>query len=487
MFNSLYARLSITLLALVILLGTTVLWIAHETSEQYSQEVTQRLNGDIAMYVTGEQQLIEDGHVNQAAVDKLAQRAMTINPTVEIYLVDAQGRILTSSLSDVVHNRISLVPVKQFLSGEVAYPIYGDDPRHPTNQKVFSVSPILEHEKVVGYLYAVLGGKKFESLQSAVDASYILQMGAITIIGSLLVAVLAAITIFFFLTRRLSALSAHMNNFDISDPVKGPELPTPAKAKDEIDYLSASFIEMATKIKQQFVALQSLDATRRELIANVSHDLRTPLASMQGYIETLMIKDSELSPARKQQYLATAHKHSLRLNALIAELFELAKLDSGTMELNIETFSLMELVHDSVQEFELLSAQKNIKLSVEAANENCYVCADIALIQRVLQNLLGNALEHTPADQSITIRIKDSAENVLIEVSDTGRGIAKHEIPHIFERYYFSHQGHHTEKLGSGLGLAIVKRILELHKSSIAVRSELNRGTIFSFELPLPA
>jgi len=210
MFNSLYARLSITLLALVILLGTTVLWIAHETSEQYSQEVTQRLNGDIAMYVTGEQQLIEGGQVNQAAVDKLAQRAMTINPTVEIYLVDAQGRILTSSLADVVHDRISLLPVKQFLSGEVAYPIFGDDPRHLTNQKVFSVSPILEHEKVVGYLYAVLGGKKFESLQSAVDASYILQMGAITIIGSLLVAVLAAITIFFFLTRRLSALSAHM-------------------------------------------------------------------------------------------------------------------------------------------------------------------------------------------------------------------------------------------------------------------------------------
>ena len=285
----------------------------------------------------------------------------------------------------------------------------------------FSVSPIFDNGEIAGYLYAVLGGKKFESVKAAVEGSYILQMGAITIIGSLVIAVLAAIAIFFFLTRRLSQLRSRVENFDASDPGNETGLVAPLVIKDEIDQLSASFYDMARHIQQQFVALQSLDSTRRELIANVSHDLRTPLASMQGYIETLIIKDAELSEETRQQYLKTAYKHSQRLNSLIAELFELAKLDSGAIEVNAETFSLLELVHDCVQDFDLALSEKDIDVSIESENENCYVCADIAMIQRVLQNLLDNALQHTSEGHSVTIRITDTEARAVIEISDLGQ------------------------------------------------------------------
>jgi signal transduction histidine kinase len=470
------------------LLGVTVLWVAQLTSEMYSQEVTQKLNGSIAMYVTQQQQLISNGVVNQGAMDVLAQRTMTINPTVEVYLTDPSGKIISHVIpaNEVTQKRVSLKPIQQFLSGEATFPIFGDDPRNKGVEKVFSVSPVMENSEVVGYLYAVLGGKKYDSLKTAVEQSYILQMGAITIIGSLILAVFAALTIFFFLTRRLRALRTRVENFQ-ADYHGNSDLLAPLVIRDEIDQLSASFHEMARHIRQQFEALESLDATRRELIANVSHDLRTPLASMQGYIETLIIKGADLPEETKKQYLETAYKHSQRLNSLIAELFELARLDSGAIKLNAETFSLSELVHDCVQDFSLAISEKEIDVTIESDIENCYVNADIALIQRVLQNLLDNALRHTPPQHNVTIRIKDSDARAVIEIADTGRGIAKHEIPHIFERFYYSPQNQPRDKINSGLGLAIVKRILELHKSQIAVKSEVDQGTSFTFELPMPA
>ena len=484
--SSLYAKLSLSVLLLVALLGTALVWITYETSEMYSQEVTQRLNQSIAMYVTAEEQLILDGVVNQPAIEALAGRAMTINPTVEIYVLDSQGEILTHVMppESVKRQHVALQPVQSFLNAE-PLPIMGDDPRNPQVQKVFSVSPIMQGSVVSGYLYAVLGGEKYDSIRSSVEDSYILRTGLATILGSLLVAALAAMGVFFVLTRRLAGLRSQLEQFQYDDPQTLPSVPEHKAHGDEIDELTTAVHAMATRITQQYESLRHLDNTRRELIANVSHDLRTPLASLQGYIETLLIKDQEFSVDEKQKYLKIAHKHSQRLNGLISELFELAKLDSGNVELKSEVFSLTELAFDSIQDFELAASKQTIKLKVEAPEDNLFVKADIALIQRVLQNLIDNALRHTPSGRSITLKVRDTQDHAVIEVADTGTGIAKHEIPHIFERFYQSKQQEHSGDIGSGLGLAIVKKILDLHQSHIRVTSELDRGTSFAFELPL--
>ncbi len=487
MFRTLYAKLALTLLLLTTALTLLLLTISYNVSDTYSQEVTQKLNQSIAMYVTEQQQLIDEGVVNTAAIEELGSRMMTINPTVEVYVIDDEGKILGHVIPKeaMARDEVALEPVEQFLSGEVALPITGSDPRNVGVEKVFSASPIVDDGETVGYLYAVLGGEKYDSLQSMVEESYILRVGTFVIVGSLLVALLAGAIVFFVLTRRLVQLRNNVEAFRAADPSDEISFSAPAKLRDEVDDLGHAFHDMATNIRQQFRALQTLDATRRELIANVSHDLRTPLASMQGYLETLIIKDDELSADDRQEYLKTAHKHSRRLNDLISELFELAKLDSGAMELKAEPFSLMELVHDCVQDFQLQASEKDIEMKISADDQNCFVNADIGLIQR--ENLLDNALRHTPQGHSVTVRVSDSDQRALIEVSDTGHGIAQHEIPHIFERYYYTQPEEPTEKLGSGLGLAIVKRILELHESTIQVTSELNRGTRFTFDLPLQA
>ena len=177
MLSSLYAKLSLSLLLLVVVLGMVLVSITHDTTDMYSQEVTQRLNQSIAMYVTDEEQLIVSGSVNQGAVEALASRAMTINPTVEIYVLDTQGLIVSHVMppETIVKPRVTLTPLLRFLEGE-SLPIMGDDPRNHAVQKVFSVSPIMDGGEVAGYLYAVLGGEKYDSIRAAVEDSYILKM-----------------------------------------------------------------------------------------------------------------------------------------------------------------------------------------------------------------------------------------------------------------------------------------------------------------------
>jgi len=255
-------------------------------------------------------------------------------------------------------------------------------------------------------------------------------------------------------------------------------------SRDEIGVMSDTFQQMAKQIQAQMVDLKETDALRRELVANVSHDLRTPLASLKGYLEILLSKDEGLSAEDRRKYLRIASKNSERLNKLVAELFELAKLDAGELNLQKETFSLAELAHDVVQKFDLRSKNQGIKLDVDIDADVPYVEADIGLIERVLDNLIDNALKNTPESGRITLGLNSDGLCVKVHIADTGRGIPEDELPHIFQRFYKKPDSENSQS-GAGLGLAIAQRIVELHGSQLSVKSILHQGTEFNFELPV--
>jgi signal transduction histidine kinase len=313
-----------------------------------------------------------------------------------------------------------------------------------------------------------------------------LQVGIATIVGSLLFAIVAGLIIFRVLTQRLRNLVDVVRIYR-EKSFQGRVLlqsPTP-NSLDEIDELTAAIIEMSERIEQQFTAIKAVDNTRRELIANVSHDLRTPLASMQGYLETILVKEQKLSQQEQRQYLQIAYKQSCRLNQLISELFELSKLESDSVELDWQAFPLMELIQDLIQDCELEAKERGITLAAHCDDMNICVCGDIALIHRALDNLLQNALRHCSDGGEINFTIQSEDKKVWLEVADNGDGIAPQDIPYIFDRFY--RPATEVAKTGGGLGLAIVKRIIELHLSEVAVISEEHKGAAFKFWLPLPA
>lgn len=486
LFSKLYVRLALVMLLLFVVLGGALIVITHNTSEMYSLEITQKLNRDIALHAAEDMNLISHGVVNDTALKELAHHVMFINPIVEVYLLDPSGKVLSHALpyETVLLDRVNMAPLHAFLDGHTELPIFAQDPRSPEQEKVFSVSPIVENDLVVAYLYTVLNGQTHTSVRDSLQNSYNLSAGASTIIISLFVAGLSGLLLFALLTRRLQALVWAVRVYRRESFRGDIQLPVRAEHRDEIDELGEAIQAMSTRIEDQFSALQDIDNTRRELIANVSHDLRTPLASMQGYLETILTKGDALSEQDQQHYLQVAYKQSRRLNDLISELFELAKLESGSVEPELENFRLMELVQDLVQDYELQARERGIHLLSQCQELDLTVTADIALIHRVLENLLQNALRHTGPGGEITLSVRREDHRVWIEVIDNGEGIASQDIPHIFDRFYRPETASTQQ---TGLGLAIVKRILDLHRTQVDVSSTPEDGTAFRFWLPQPA
>lgn len=484
--NTLFAKLSAALLVIVILMGSVFFFAGRINTQLYYEELTQRLNAPIAMYVTGQRDLIKDGVPDLDSLTDLAGHAMVINPTAEIYLLDTEGEILGHGLppETVMLERVELAPLKALIDGSATMPIRGDDPRSGSTRKVFSAFEVRNDDSLEGYLYVVLGGQTYEALSRDIGSSYVGKTSLYIAVAVVLAAAIIGLLVFGLLTRRLKKLSVEMRRVSDSGFEQVPMIEPDSVNDDEIDQLARSFVSMSRKIKEQLLQLTENDNLRRELVSNISHDLRTPLSAMQGYLETLIIKGETLSEEERERYLKIARRHTIRLGSLIGDLFELSKLDSASVTPQLESFSVPELVQDIAQEFQLQAEKKNITLSLNLDNNPAFTIGDIGLIQRVLENLVRNAIRFTPVGGEVTLSISERPQSVAVAVSDTGAGIPDSEISHIFDRFYRSDQGNGSRSDSSGLGLAIVKKILDLHDSRITVVSKVDAGTRFEFELP---
>ncbi len=485
MFNTLFAKLTLSLFFIFILLSIMTISVTFIATDLYQQEVMQKLNDQVADHIVKETEILQDGRINNFELRKLFHSLMVLNPSLEIYLLDHEGYILAFSAPPwkVVRLSVDVEPIKRYFSNETFIPIRGEDPRDRFKTKVFSVAPVPFKNQPDGYMYVILGGEEYDSIVERIKSSYILTSSLVVTAIGLLIAFIVGVLLFAALTRRLKKLAYTVGKFE-QNPQIIPVFPGYRSKGDEIDRLTDACQTMAHKIYHQLDDLQTTDHLRRELVANVSHDLRTPLATLQGYIETLLIKDANLSKEKRREYLHIAIKHCTRLNKLVTELFELARLDASETKLKPEIFNLVELTEDIIQKFSLSLREKNIRLKAKYVSTELFVYADISLIERVLENLLENALRFVTKHGLITIALEESEQQIQIKVTDNGIGIPKSDLPFIFDRFYQLDKNRHVESKHSGLGLAIVKRIVELHGSEIEVSSIPDQETKFSFALP---
>ena len=485
--NKLITKLSISFFVIILLMGITYIVTTFYISKTLYEETSQKLNSNIANHLIEEKfqhglPFSENGEINKAFFGDVMHDMMAVNRSIEVYLLSISGEILYSVVLDHSNpneplKTINLEPVHKYLkSGGQEY-ILGDDPRNPGKKKIFSAAHFNQNGKE-GYIYIVLAGESLASISASLESNYYTKLGLGAFILTMLFAGLAGWLAVWFLTKNLRNIIYQVNRFregDLESRIENPE-------DSDLATLAITYNEMADTISKNIEEIKSVDVLRRELVANVSHDLRTPLAIMQGYIETIQMKQDSLEDEEIQKYIQTIEKSIKQLSRLVSQLFEYSKLEAKQIKPNKEAFPVTDLIYDLHGKYAVLTKEKDIDLRVSVNGKVPLIFADVSLVERVLQNLLDNALKFTQEGGEIELIVEDSRDGVTIKVKDNGSGIHKDNQSVIFDRFK---QGNTKEKQrGSGLGLAIVKKIIDLHQGSIKVISQPDVGTTFEFVLP---
>ena len=273
-----------------------------------------------------------------------------------------------------------------------------------------------------------------------------------------------------------------------TERIAGGELGSEVRVEghDEVAGLAADFNRMARALERAAEREREMEEARRDLVAAVSHDLRTPLAAARALIEALA-DGVATDPQTERRYLSSANRELEHLSRLVDDLFELARIDAGVLELTLEEASLHDMISDTISGFQPQAEQKGVHLVGEVSGDVDPVLANPPRLQRVLHNLVSNALRHTPADGTVTLRAVPEGNMAQVEVSDTGGGIAAEDLPLIFERSFRGEQSRtrpeRDDAPGAGLGLAIARGLVEAHGGTMDVESEPGRGSCFRFTL----
>ena len=491
---SLYQRLALSICIAFTLLASVLFYWSNSLVEQSKYQAEQQLHLKLAEHLAHDNPLLQDGVYNKKALENLFHTLMLLGPAFEFYFLDPEGRILTYSAESQKIKRqfVNLVPINSLINNPEQTPVFGDDPRSLHNKKIFSASPIYQGDYLQGYLYVIIGGEIYDSIFSQVQNDTYLQQYGTFILIALMLLMIILLTIFRFFTAPIRLLAAQMqalknvkfdqNKVNLSKWGKS----THNKESDnEVHFLGNTFNDMVGQINNQFDQLTENDRTRRELLAHLSHDLRTPLATMQGYVEILSLKSSKLSNEEKDKYLTIVQRNLSQLKRLIDQIFELAHLENGQITVNLETFSIGELLHDILAKFTLKAKEKGVTLQLEPKQCRLNVYSDIAKLERIMTNLIENAIRHTEGGGQITITISESHNKVQVSVTDTGSGISKEDIAYIFDARYRASNAVEDKTHHAGLGLAITQKLSAILQAELIVNSQLGQGSCFSLSLPL--
>lgn len=484
-----YQRLAIALVAVFMLVMIACVYSTNLLQKLTQQEAEQKLHLGLAEHLVSDNPLLKEGVYDYEALGNLFHTLMILGPNFEFYYLSPKGEILTHSAKPgkVKASTIDITPIKQLINKKSGFPIVGDDPKKEGVHKIFSAAPVYNNDRLQGYLYVIIGAEQYDSILTSLKNNQSMREVAIFMGVGLLLLLVALLLLFKYFTAPLKRLSNDMQKVREAD-FHREKLPRDLavwkrNSANEVDHLGCAFTDMLRHIDKQFDQLSEIDSQRRALLADLSHDLRTPLASLQGYIETLAINEDSLSKEERNHFVDVSLKNAKNLKHLIDQIFELAYLEGEQVSLNQESFPIGELLHDVVAKFALDAKQKAISLSLTPEKFDYYIFADIGKLERVLTNLIANAIRHTPEHGEIKISLSKQHHKIRVEVSDTGVGISDKEIAYIFDARYQASNSEKDTCSHAGLGLAICKKLMALLNSELKVQSHLGKGTCFSFEL----
>lgn len=486
-------RIVVAFAALLFGFSVLVAFLGHRVAVEHEQETMQRVSRGLAKHIVEHWPEVArpaDGPLDKAALDQLLLMLMSVNPSIDVYVLDENGRVRTyiGDANAVRDPQVDIQTVRAFLAG-VTLPLLGSDPKFPDARKIFSAAmfpPSPGAAPPPGYLYVVLAGEAHALAEGNVGALRMWRSIALAVGVGLGLTLLVGLLTFRYLVRPLERVAARMEAFHAAGIGAAAPGAAPRDRHDEVTAIEHAFDKMAARIATQIEAQAAQQAGHREVIANVAHDLRTPLTAMHGYLETLQQRDVGISAVEHGRFLDAAIAQSNKVRSLTQQLFELARLQSTDEIPSRERFRIDELVQDTVQRFELSARPVPVKLG--CAPGSIEVEGDLQLIDRALTNLIDNAIRHGAGRKPVRVSVLDQTQRVDILMEDDGPGL-----PAELSRRLDAGEPLReppTPRPGGGLGglgLAIAQRIAWLHGGQLRTLPAPNGGTRLCLALPLVA
>ena len=469
MFRSLYAKWMALLFALLLVSSSvlSVLYYQRIREDKFNARISElRIHAMDIAFLAAQASINVSLGMQQYLVWKVERIMREFDAVILIFdnhggvrpIVDDKVEILNEFMKEE-----TLPLLGRVLQGEeIVVPTI----QQQTGNPVFTVGvPFSVNGRVIGAVFIHTSEQNIEAGIQDILHELVRVLLITLLFGAFLVLVVTQLV-----TRPLRAMSQAAERFARGDF----DQLVPIETRDEVGKLAESLNSMAEDLKH-------LEQTRREFVANVSHELRSPLTSMQGFVTGVV--DGTIPEEERDRYLGVVLEEISRMSKLITTLLDLSQMENEKVPLQKSTFDINDMIVRTIIRQESRTNELSLDVQVEFAEDRMEVCADHDRIEQVLVNLLDNAIKHSEEGGTIRFSVKQDAKNhVHVSIEDTGEGIAKEDIPFIFERFYTTNKAH-TKGMGTGLGLSIAKKIINQHGYQLTVSSELGKGSRFEFTL----
>jgi signal transduction histidine kinase len=458
-------------------MAITYLSITH-----FHQASTQLLNKDVAAHIAKFTSPFESTGINKQKADSVFQNAMVLSPSAEVYFLDTAGNVIAyhAPEKEIKLRKLPLREIHELINSKGEVYKKGPDPKEPLNPKIFSAAEVKNTNGTLGYIYVILTSNKNVS-----GNLYTTYFSSLLVKAFCVVIVLSIIFSFIYLnriTRSFNRMTGVLQRFEAGDFTAR----FTTKDEDKLAPVTNSFNKMADLLVYNINRLTKSESVRKDFIRNISHDLKTPLSIAKGYTETLLMdKDKdELSKVDTESYLHIISNKIQQVDSMVNQLFKLSKIESAEFKPSKEPFVLSEIVQESVKDFQLLCAKKNITLKCTQCQYHVWVNADVSMTDSVIQNLIGNAVYNTSEEGHIQVSMEVDSADLRFKVVNPGTALPDDLLTWINNADNESELPTNWSSR-SGVGLLIVKKILHLHGSFLHAYTQKETGNVFTFSLPV--
>jgi signal transduction histidine kinase len=474
-FN-IFRRISILVFVVITTLCVFFMYLTYLSTSNFHDASTQILNKDVAGHIAKFASPFKSGGIDTKKADSVFYNAMVLSPSAEIYFLDTTGTVAAfhAPKKDIIQWVLPLNNIKELISSQGKEYIKGPDPKDPENPKIFSAAEVWDNGNKLGYIYVILG-----SNNDVTQTLYNSYFSGLIIKVSLTIFILSILLTFFYINRfqkRFNQMIIILERFQNGDF----KARFPLGKNDELEPVATAFNKMADLLQYNMDGIIKSEKDRKDFIATISHDLRTPLSVARGYAETFLIKkEKQHSKEEQEQFLQLIYKKILQVEHMVQQLFAHSKIESVNFVPEKEPFVFSEVLQEIINEFTSSAIEKNISVYNTKTKDTSWIFADTGMMERMIQNLVVNAIKYTPQYEWIKVSLYTEEKTLVFKIQNSGQVLNEQIVN------WFNNENEtdllNNRPSNTGLGLVIIKKIIQLHQFKCQVVTDENSNTFIVY------